>query len=98
MAGFYEVNDGTVDRFNLALKAHDGPTVARIMEEVGSCGWSSLARKSNESDKFGRLQIPRTNFESHLDPNHETVQVRVLYLHDSPVISKNTDIRCEKKP
>ena len=48
MAKYFEVSDVKAKELSVAVTAQDGPTAARLLEEVGSCGWSSLIQKTNK--------------------------------------------------
>ncbi|MBA4077600.1 MAG: hypothetical protein C0508_21410 [Cyanobacteria bacterium PR.023] len=51
MAKYFEVSDAKAKELSTAVNLQDGPTAARLLEEVGSCGWSSLIQKSNQIRK-----------------------------------------------
>jgi len=50
MATPFDINDGA-KRLEEAAKNNDGLTVARIMEEAGSCNWNKLVTSASEIGK-----------------------------------------------
>ncbi|MDP3506414.1 MAG: hypothetical protein Q8T09_00360 [Candidatus Melainabacteria bacterium] len=110
MAKYFEVSDGKAAELYAAVKAQDGPAASKLLEDVGSCGWSSLLQKTNQysrkrsdssmADFYGNLVIGSS--EKIAGNPHE-----VLHLFERPQrgvsgthipLASVTDQRCEKKP
>jgi len=60
MAKEFTVSDEIVQKMKTASDTRDGETAANILEEVGTCGWASLAQKTN-SWRYGLSVVHLSN-------------------------------------
>ena len=108
MADVKEASDEAAKRLEKAVINNDGITAPRILEEVGSCGWSSLIKKTNAlamDNKDGFVLVPSSALEIY--STSETLSLSkttpVEYGLGTPMtawvnpMGSISDTRCEKK-
>jgi len=96
--------------FALAAANGDGLSAARVLEEAGSCNWSSVIREANKAEAHSQLwgQVMPVFTDKYLASsstvdrlnNTETVGVHLVgYGADGKVVpvASVTDKRCDKK-
>ncbi|MFA7337650.1 MAG: hypothetical protein WC028_12755 [Candidatus Obscuribacterales bacterium] len=110
MAKYFEVSDGKAADLYAAVKEQDGPAAARLLEEVGSCGWSSLIQKTNQlARKQGDSRLTNTTNTIVLGSSEKYFQVNPneqLKLFETPSRTSSAvpvplaivaDVKCERK-
>lgn len=89
MAQPFEVTNEQREKFAAAMNFEDGSTAARMLEEVGSCGWASLIGGRGRYEKYG----------SHvtIDGDKETITAHRRTDQFTNKVATVSDKRCEKK-
>ena len=98
MADYVEVSKDQVDKFNKALQEGDGIAARHMLEDVGSCGWPSLMRKTRDASGWHPFTI--SSFSESQSEGHEALEVYRLARSTPQVViplTKAVDKSCEKK-
>lgn len=102
MAAEIEASAEQVSKLATATKEHDGIAAMKLLEEVGSCGWNDLVKKTNDSLRLDSnwAHSPRLGTESSVKFSGAGLQTITLHRNTSRIsspLASTTDLRCEEK-